>query len=224
MQSDDTPACTRRPYPASLTLAERHEAALAEENTTLRALVAKLTAENRTLRSKLRAAKTVLSTRSKLRVCREIARRNPIDDHRCNVALPQRIKRKMWRSGGCYPMSAVGSGSLILMRCEHYRLIESYRESKGCWEWIGQINPITGYGTFNWDRRGWMAHRFLYALMVGPIRFGFTLDHTCHSEDATCPGGRECQHRRCVNPAHLEQLTLGDNVRRKPSVRLTAPA
>lgn len=36
---------------------------------------------------------------------------------------------------------------------------------------------------------------------------------TCHTRDLTCSGG-PCAHRRCVNPAHLEPVSEGVNVRR----------
>jgi hypothetical protein len=59
-----------------------------------------------------------------------------------------------------------------------------------------------------------MAHRVVYTLLVGPIPEGFTLDHTCHNADSTCPGGWGCPHRRCCNPAHLEPVTHQENILR----------
>jgi hypothetical protein len=41
-----------------------------------------------------------------------------------------------------------------------------------------------------------------------------TLDHTCHTNDEQCKGGPTCPHRACVNPAHLEPVTIGVNVLR----------
>jgi len=45
------------------------------------------------------------------------------------------------------------------------------------------------------------AHRFGYELLVGPIPTGLTLDHLCRV-------------RTCVNPAHLEPVSIGENVLR----------
>lgn len=46
-----------------------------------------------------------------------------------------------------------------------------------------------------------MAHRVAYELVVGPIPDGLQLDHLC-------------KVRKCVNPAHLEAVTCGENIRR----------
>jgi hypothetical protein len=70
-----------------------------------------------------------------------------------------------------------------------------------CWIWIGSSNR-EGYGNF-WAQTGRCvkAHRWAYEKLVGPIPEGLYIDHLCHR-----PG--------CVNPAHLEPVTNGENVRR----------
>jgi hypothetical protein len=45
------------------------------------------------------------------------------------------------------------------------------------------------------------AHRFAYELLVGPIPDGLALDHLCLTTG-------------CVNPAHLEPVTVAENSRR----------
>lgn len=81
----------------------------------------------------------------------------------------------------------------------------------GCHPWLGYIRH--GYGHFTVDAQhgGLAAYRVAYELFVGPIPKGMTVDHACHSADMSCPGGPSCLHRRCVNPAHLELVTLAEN-------------
>lgn len=97
---------------------------------------------------------------------------------------------------------------------ERFDAYSQDRPEGGCWLWTGPTGS-QGYGVLqNLPRLSRAAHRFAYELFVGPIREGFLIDHLCHNEDLACPAGRGCRHRRCVNPTHLEQVTLSENVRR----------
>lgn len=71
--------------------------------------------------------------------------------------------------------------------------------SSGCWEWTGSMHAA-GYGLFR-DR---LAHRISYEVHVGSIPEGLTIDHLC-------------RNRRCVNPLHLEAVTIAVNVLRGES-------
>ena len=66
-----------------------------------------------------------------------------------------------------------------------------------CWEWQGYVNN-QGYGVINVDKPI-LAHRMSYTAFVGEIPEGKVLDHIC-------------RNRKCVNPAHLRILTIGENV------------
>lgn len=80
------------------------------------------------------------------------------------------------------------------------------RGDADCWEWLARRDP-DGYGTIKARREGLgdRAHRVSYALLVGPIPDGLVIDHLC-------------RNRGCVNPAHLEPVTNGENLRRGDGV------
>jgi hypothetical protein len=83
----------------------------------------------------------------------------------------------------------------------------------GCLLYTGTISQH-GYGQLSVNGVRTLAHRAIYELTVGPIPDGMFLDHTCHNVDDTCSGGSSCQHRRCVNIAHLEPVSGAENTRR----------
>jgi hypothetical protein len=76
-----------------------------------------------------------------------------------------------------------------------------------CWLWTG-ARADTGYGSIGGERRSGSrsAHRLAYELMIGPIPEAMTLDHLCSV-------------RQCVNPKHLEAVTLQENLDRSARYR-----
>ena len=76
----------------------------------------------------------------------------------------------------------------------------------GCWQWIGCIHRL-GYGICN-ALGEILAHRVVYREVVGKIPEGMTIDHLC-------------RNRSCVNPSHLETVSLAENVRRSPRTKLS---
>lgn len=79
-------------------------------------------------------------------------------------------------------------------------------EPEACWRWLGGKKEA-GYGNMavrkpdgSWTQTP--AHRWAYARLVGVIPDGFEIDHVCGQRD-------------CVNPCHLEAVTVQENRRRR---------
>jgi hypothetical protein len=68
-----------------------------------------------------------------------------------------------------------------------------------CWEWTGTVR--SGYGRVHVNGRRRSAHVVVYELLNGPVPEGMQLDHLC-------------RNRLCVNPSHLEPVSVKENVAR----------
>jgi hypothetical protein len=75
-------------------------------------------------------------------------------------------------------------------------------DASGCWLW-NKSKSRDGYGWTSLNNKTHQAHRLVYRLLVGEPPDGKHLDHLCRV-------------RHCVNPAHLEPVTPGENIRRSP--------
>lgn len=90
------------------------------------------------------------------------------------------------------------------------------KSTNGCWHWTAHIDS-GGYGVATIDRKPHLAHRVAYERHhdVHLPKRGEPdhrqVDHDCHNRSKSCPGGRACLHRRCVNPAHLVLATPKEN-------------
>ncbi len=86
--------------------------------------------------------------------------------------------------------------------------IEKNTNQQGCWRWIGKTAKNTGYGQFaahskeHRKNRYFLSHRFAFEFIANRhIPNDRVLDHLC-------------RNRWCVNPEHLEVVTLRDNILR----------
>ena len=69
----------------------------------------------------------------------------------------------------------------------------------GCWEWIG--SKSAGYGVVYISGKRMLLHRIFYEIYKRKIPNKMVVDHLCF-------------HRNCVNPKHLEVVTISENVKR----------
>jgi hypothetical protein len=85
-----------------------------------------------------------------------------------------------------------------------WKKVEVHQPS-GCWQWTGCLHRL-GYGNLAINHppvRSYslMAHRVAYTLLIGPIPEDMTVDHLC-------------RNRGCVNPDHMQIVTLKENIHR----------
>lgn len=106
------------------------------------------------------------------------------------AGMPSEIARRKYCSLRCRDTGFAGSAKTA---------IENYRAVGDCWVWQGTLRG--GYGRFRAGRKTFSAHRVSYEHHVGAIPDGLVLDHLC-------------RNRACINPAHLEPVTIRENIRR----------
>lgn len=93
-------------------------------------------------------------------------------------------------------------------------LHEFYRiNSDGCWIWLGASRG--GYGVYTIEGVLKQAHRHIYE-----IEKGLLLDSKQHLDHFRMNKGEPCS-KLCVNPDHLEPVTLKENTRRGKTTKLT---
>lgn len=80
----------------------------------------------------------------------------------------------------------------------------------GCWQFTGTLHP-SGYARFAYRSRTMAGHRLAYEAFVGPIPDGLTIDHLC-------------RNKACLNPGHLEAVTMRENVMRSTGIAPTNAA
>ena len=70
----------------------------------------------------------------------------------------------------------------------------------GCWLWFGSTN-VHGYGEIRFNGKLHRVHRIMYEIYKHKIPDNLCIDHLC-------------RNRHCVNPEHLECVSLQENIKR----------
>lgn len=83
------------------------------------------------------------------------------------------------------------------------------KDPAGCWEWLGHVDEKTGYGRKQWHGRTFLAHRWIWMQLFGPIPDGVPLHNTCGNN-------------ACVSPHHWGVSTQADINRDAVRTILTA--
>jgi len=73
-------------------------------------------------------------------------------------------------------------------------------DDNGCWLWTRGLTSH-GYAEIWIDKKRYKVHRYMYEQKYGKIKAGLVCDHLCRV-------------RRCINPDHIEPVTIRENVLR----------
>jgi hypothetical protein len=76
-------------------------------------------------------------------------------------------------------------------------ILSKINKIKSCWIWLGSKSG-SGYGRMQRNNKKYFVHRFVYEIYKGKIPEGYEVDHLCRKRD-------------CVNPEHLEAVTMKEN-------------
>lgn len=73
------------------------------------------------------------------------------------------------------------------------------KNNNECWDWFG--SKSRGYGNIGYKGKTYKAHRISFLLAGHNLDPMLTIDHLC-------------MNKLCVNPDHLEQVTIRENILR----------
>ncbi len=110
------------------------------------------------------------------------------------IGIPSSVSRRRYCSKSCASkaLSITDIGDYIK---RHVKKIDG----SDCWLWTGYKRG--GYGRLKLEGVLKEAHRVSYEYYVGKIPEGLVIDHLC-------------RNRSCINPAHLEPVSIAENIQR----------
>ncbi len=88
-------------------------------------------------------------------------------------------------------------------------LVKLPKNPSDCWQYLGAIDRTTGYGKKQWHGRSYLAHRWLWMQLFGPIPDDLPLHNIC-------------DNKACMNPYHWGISTQADICRDSVRTVLTA--
>lgn len=136
---------------------------------------------------------------------------NPLGLCMCGCGQATKLSRQT-----CHRAGSV-KGKPMRFLCGHYQRTVVPRpdyvvdDQTGCWLWQKKITHGYAYMSTA-DRRTIRAARFYYEQRFGPIPKEMVVDHV---------RARGCIYRHCVNPDHLEPVTIAVNTQRGDRAKLT---
>jgi hypothetical protein len=101
------------------------------------------------------------------------------------------------------------------------------KDPAGCWEYLGSIDKKTGYGKKQWHGKTYLAHRWIWMMLFGPIPDNLPLHNTCGNLACVSPHHWVISTQAGINRDNIASvLTAGDvvEIKRVPKAERTTRA